>query len=45
VPGFARHENACMYEQVLPASPASPAASAKRRTDTPACKYAKDCRA
>ncbi len=35
VPGFSQHKNACLNEQVLPASPASPAASAKRLTDTP----------
>jgi len=45
VPGFPLHWIACLYEQVLSASPASPAQSAKRLTDTPACKYVKDCRA
>jgi hypothetical protein len=44
VPGFPQHKTACMYEQVLPASQASPAASATRLTDTPACKNATDCR-
>jgi hypothetical protein len=31
VPGFALHENTCLYEQVLPASPASPAEREKER--------------
>ncbi len=35
VPGFPQHKTACVYYQALPASPASPAASAKRLTDIP----------
>jgi hypothetical protein len=31
VPGFALHENTCLYEQVLPASPASPAERERER--------------